>query len=653
MYHSAQFIAMRPLNIQRKPPLLVILFILLLFILSPWAPGVWAEEPSELEIGKGVPDFNFKLFDRKGSGVEYKAEIFGLEDQEEALELVKSVSDVFSLIQSPPPSLNLLRVRMEDDIGEMKKALGYCGFFKAVIKARIDSETDPPTVHFDIDPGPPFILTDLRIVNSSPASNGGLDMPKPGEVGLLRGRRYYGGDVVKAQEKILTELGRKGRPYPRVVKREIIADHASNKVNILFEVDPGKLAVYGPVSIEGLEEVDEQYIKNLIPWREGEIYNIIQVKEARTNMIETGLFSSAEITLGEVDDDNALPLTMKFKERPFRTVRAGVEYQTDLGPGGKLSWENRNILGGGERLTISLDVNQVEQTLGGSFRKPFFLDPSQALVITTGITDESSEAYESRSFEVLGALERTLSRNSLIGFGPRYRFITEDEKTRSFGLVNDLFNNESLILDPDKTYMLVSFPVYFKFNNSDDLFDPGSGGRLGLHWEPFTDAYQNSPGFWKLQASYSHYFELISDRRLVMAGKVVWGAVGAESRDDVPSDELMYSGGGGSVRGYAYQTAGDLDEDDEPLGGLSKLEVSFEARTKITKSFGLAAFLDGGRAFANEIKDPGKELYWGGGGGIRYYSPIGPFRADIAFPLNKRKGVDPDYQIYVSLGQSF
>ncbi|MFH1136249.1 MAG: BamA/TamA family outer membrane protein [Pseudomonadota bacterium] len=631
----------------------MLLFLMLIFWICGGAgQASWADEPPELEIGKDVPEFDFSIFDREKSGVEYKAEIVGVQD-DAVLEQMKSASDVFFLLDSPPASMNLLRIRVRDDIPEMKKALGYHGFFKAVIEARIDEDKKTPLVVFQVDPGPRFILEKVEILETKRSAAAGIDLPKPGEVGLLVGHGYYGEDVVKADEKILADLGRKGYPFPKVTGRKVIADHLENTVAITFTVERGALAVFGPLTIEGLNDIKAGYVLDLIPWREGDRFDSSAVKGARATLIESGLFSSAEITPGQLGADNVLPVTLKFKERPFRTMSAGVDYQTDLGPGGKLGWEHRNFFGAGERLEVALAVNQIEQTLGGSFRKPFFLEKSQALIIKSGITDESSEAYESRSFEVLGALERSLSRKSLFGLGARYRFITEDEKTKRFGLVNALFNGESLILNQDSTYGLVSFPLYFKFDGSDNLLDPSTGGRLGLHWEPFTDIFQNSKGFWKLLTSYSHYFEVIGERRLVLAGKVVWGVVGSETRNDVPKDELMYSGGGGSVRGYAYQYAGDLGIDKEPMGGLSKLEMSMEARTKLTKSLGLAAFLDGGRAYADEIKDPAHELFWGLGGGVRYYSPIGPFRADIAFPLNKRRGVDSDFQIYVSLGQSF
>ena len=120
----------------------------------------------------------------------------------------------------------------------------------------------------------------------------------------------------------------------------------------------------------------------------------------------------------------------------------------------------------------------------------------------------------------------------------------------------------------------------------------------------------------------------------------------------IPADERFYAGGGGSIRGYAYQTVSPLRE-GVPVGGKSLLELSLETRVRITEKVGIAAFLDGGGAFAAGFPDSDERLLWGAGLGVRYFTPIGPFRLDVAIPLNRREGLDDAFQVYISLGQAF
>jgi translocation and assembly module TamA len=133
----------------------------------------------------------------------------------------------------------------------------------------------------------------------------------------------------------------------------------------------------------------------------------------------------------------------------------------------------------------------------------------------------------------------------------------------------------------------------------------------------------------------------------------VGGIVGV-GRDELPADERFYAGGGGSVRGIPYRLAGPLDEDDEPLGGRSLVELGAEVRYRVTESIGAVLFLDGGTVSSSAYPDPfGEGLRWGAGPGLRYITPIGPLRVDLGFPLDRRRGVDDHFQLYLSIGQAF
>jgi translocation and assembly module TamA len=126
---------------------------------------------------------------------------------------------------------------------------------------------------------------------------------------------------------------------------------------------------------------------------------------------------------------------------------------------------------------------------------------------------------------------------------------------------------------------------------------------------------------------------------------------GAE-RDEIPADIRFYAGGGGSIRGYAYQSVGPT-QNNEPIGGRSLITMSAELRIKITEKMGLVAFVDGGSAFESAFQDFEETLQWGGGLGFRYFTAIGPLRLDVGIPINRRAGIDDSFQIYVSIGQAF
>ena len=98
--------------------------------------------------------------------------------------------------------------------------------------------------------------------------------------------------------------------------------------------------------------------------------------------------------------------------------------------------------------------------------------------------------------------------------------------------------------------------------------------------------------------------------------------------------------------------AGPLDANNNPIGGRSSLEMSLEARIKITQTIGIVPFFDAGSYYTNPVPQLDKQIFYGPGLGLRYYTPFGPLRLDVATPL-RRRSADSPVQVYISLGQAF
>ncbi len=103
----------------------------------------------------------------------------------------------------------------------------------------------------------------------------------------------------------------------------------------------------------------------------------------------------------------------------------------------------------------------------------------------------------------------------------------------------------------------------------------------------------------------------------------------------------------------AISWSGPLDDDDDPIGGRSKIEFGGEFRARVYGDFGLVPFFAAGNAYELVLPELSEEFQWAAGLGFRYYTAFGPLRLDVAFPLNPRSGVDDPFQIYFSIGQAF
>lgn len=573
--------------------------------------------------------------------------------------LLGEVSQAVQKKDDPPQSLSLLKRRAKGDLPEMQKVLRSFGFFRgkvglAIIPAEPDytpnpdnvqggPDSGPPpvkpvTVQFQIDPGPRFTFSQPSIGLAKDVPSGTLAPPTPAEAGISDNAPYAAIKVVEADKFILNHYKSNGYPFPKIAHREVVADFATNKVRVQFDVAPGARSLFGETRVEGLERLDPKYVYQLLPWKAGETYDIRLIDKARRVLFDTNLFGVVEFDNPEkVDNQDRLPITVRLKERAPRTIRLGIEYTTDYGPGVNGSWTHRNLFGMGEKLTASAIFNSKIRTAAIRFDKPMFMDKDNTFIVQSAFNDETTDAYDARSVDVSTILKRQFTKTFWVGGGAGFRYGRVKQES------NDRYS----------TYHLCYLPLTATQDTREDLLNPIQGYDLSLMMAPYQDVVNGDTRFYRYLLSGSTYYNFNSGDKVVLAVRAAFGQIFGISHDEMPADLRFYAGGGGSVRGYAYQLAGPL-QGDIPLGGLSVLTFSLELRFKITDSIGLVPFLDGGTAFLDRVPDFGtQDILYGAGLGLRYYTAIGPIRLDVAMPVNRRKGVDDSFQIYVSIGQSF
>jgi translocation and assembly module TamA len=191
------------------------------------------------------------------------------------------------------------------------------------------------------------------------------------------------------------------------------------------------------------------------------------------------------------------------------------------------------------------------------------------------------------------------------------------------------------------------------YDASDSLLDPTTGFRLSGRISPEASTH-NSQQFAYARAQFDASVYRPVSERVVAAARVRLGTIVGAGLFDIAPSRRLYSGGGGSVRGYGYQRLGPQDMDGDPIGGRGLAEVAIEARIRLSQfggNFGIVPFLDGGSLSTGSLPDF-RNWRFAAGVGARYYSSFGPIRIDLGVPLNRRKG-DGLLAVTVSLGQAF
>ena len=277
---------------------------------------------------------------------------------------------------------------------------------------------------------------------------------------------------------------------------------------------------------------------------------------------------------------------------------------------------------------------EIEQQVKASFRKPEFFGRDQALLGNVAFTNRDTDGFDEQSVAGFAGMEFAFAENwrGTAGIAPEYSDVEDEDGTRQF--------------------MLLGLPLSAGRDASDDRLNPTRGTRLDLTVTPYAGTGDDDVTFLTAVLGGSAYQAFGAKDRFVLAGRAQVASLVGEQTEEVPASKRFYAGGGGSVRGYEFQTVGPLDSDDDPLGGRSLVEVSGEIRVRITETIGVVPFVDGGTVFDSSYPDFDETFRWAAGLGLRYFTAVAPLRLDFAFPLDKRSG-DDDFQFYVSFGQAF
>ena len=133
------------------------------------------------------------------------------------------------------------------------------------------------------------------------------------------------------------------------------------------------------------------------------------------------------------------------------------------------------------------------------------------------------------------------------------------------------------------------------------------------------------------------------------------GSIFGAGKHEIPPPERFYAGSQNTIRGYRFLTVSPIEKrrHHKPVGGRSMFVYSLELRSRITKDIGLVGFWDIGNVYSDAIPNFERRLLQAVGVGLRYYTPVGPLRLDVAVPLNRRKDIDNYFEAYFSIGQSF
>ena len=542
-----------------------------------------------------------------------------------------------------------VQARAKEDEALAIRLLKSLGYYDASAVSTV--EPTPPTpgtptrykATVTASPGRLYTLgsIDLRANPTTPPTllrdNFALKVGDPIEAARIQG----------AEANLSLVMPQNGYPFGKVGERDILLEDQAEQATGAYSlpIDTGPRSSFGQLTTTGDPVFGLDHLNVFPRFKAGELYDSRKTDDLRDALVATGLFSTLAVEpqrTGKVNPDGTeqVDLLVRQTKGPDRSLGGTAGYSTGQGFRLEGTFTHRNLFPPEGALIASLVAGTQEQGLSGTFRRS-----------NAGRRDRTFSAIASANhsnYDAFNAFTGTLgvrwSYDSTPIWQKRITYYYGAELVGTNESVYNFARGERV----RRTYGIAALPGQIQWDTSDDLLNPTRGYRLKLNVSPETAVQGGVKPYARTMAEGTIYFP--ASKSLVLAGRARTGAIFGIARDDLAPSRRYYGGGGGSVRGYGFQRLGPFDPNGDPVGGRSLVEFAAEARYRFG-NFGIVPFVDAGNSYES-VTPSLSNLRLGAGIGGRFYTNFGPFRIDVATPLNPRPG-DGKIALYLSLGQAF
>lgn len=606
-------------------------------------PPIDQFEVNPVQFGQDAP------VDQKEVEVAYRFELDGLDaaDKEADIDLRKEFNSLSALKKGDGKAANtaMVRARLSEDSQLLQTILAAEGWYSPVVRTRVvpsrDEKDKTLSAVISVTPGQRYVFSDI-VITADPTLPPNLIADN---LALKVGEPIVADRVQGAEAQVAVALPENGYPFAQVGDRDILLDQATGKGVYTLPVTIGPRGRFDGFTTDGDLAFKVDHIRVLTRFRRGELYDSRKVDDLRKALVATNLFKAVSVQpvkSGEAVGDGTEYVTLNVHQEagPPRTIAGSVGYAAGQGLTAEGTWTHHNLFPPEGALIAHAVAGTQQQGAGLTFRRSNAGKRDRTLEVTAEAFHNDYDAYSAYT----GRLAARISRDSTP--------LWQKKITYAYGVellaTGETDYNAATGTRDRHTYYVAGVNGQLGFDTTDDLLNPAKGYRLTALVQPEATLNKGFDPYVRARMDASTYFS-VSDS-LVLAGRVRLGTIQGVGLYDIAPSRRLYAGGGGSVRGYAYQALGEQAADGKPVGGRSLNEASFEARYRFG-NYGLVAFIDAGQAY-RETMPQFNDLRYGVGIGGRFYTNFGPVRLDVATPIDRRPG-EARINVYVSIGQAF
>ncbi len=513
-------------------------------------------------------------------------------------------------------------------VEQARKAAQALGYYQA----QIDSQVKPspkadkgPQLVLSIEPGEPVRLREVTVRVEGPASEM-TAFRVPSSKALRPGAVLNHGNYEDAKRLIQNQASRYGFFSGHFLRQRLAVDPAAGVADIELVYDSGPRYQLGKVRFEGDAPFDESLLQRMVPFKQGTPYDSELIAELNNALQSIGYFEGVRVDAAPTAAvAQSIPVEVQLQTRKPRTMGLGLGFSTDVGPRGKANWTRHWVNPQGHSYGLETELSAPRQNVGLWYDIP--LDPP--------LTDKLRFAGGYQNEEIAG----TDSLSKLLTVGPEWHSKLPSGWQR---VVSLKWQREEYRLGDDSGLSTLLMPgVSYSYLRSDNRIDPHNGYRLQFDAQVAKEGLLSDTNLLHGNVLLKGLTTVAQNHRFL--GRVQFGGSATNGYKSVPPSLRFFAGGDQSVRGYDYQTLSPKNADGDRIGGRYLVAASAEYQYSIAEKWRLATFVDQGNSF-NSLELP--SLKTGVGFGVRWVSPVGPLRLDLAKALDDDGGI----RLHFSMG---
>ncbi len=547
-------------------------------------------------------------------------------------ELTKAIRTDLHLQQATTePKLTEARIRnlYHLAIEQITTTLQAKGYYNSTVTPEL-VEKDKWIATFTVNLGQPTRISSVSVHIEGPGQENkklkyALKTPK-----LILGHIITHADYEDTKDELLSDSNALGYLQAGFTESIIEVDRSNHTANIKFIINTSKQYVFGKLKFINSVYPDE-FLARFAPFKTGDAYELRKLIEFQANLESADLFSKIRFDpLTDLNDPNniTVPIDVRLTLKPKNRYNGSVGYGTDTGFRGSVGWLHRRTSTEGHKISANIYASQIRSTARVNYIIPGLRPATDRYIFGILAQQEDYEELYSRKAEISG--QKVMRRGRVESLYGLWYF------TETFRIVHGSPTLNKKYLLPTVRWMWINI-------KPSDIYEIGT--RADIRIRGGVQGVMSDNSVAEVEANAKQIFGITEKMRLLF--RTNFGAVMSKQFDVLPPSLRFFTGGDESVRGYRYNSLGPLADPGDPdsnTGGRYLFVASAELEHRLYHDVSGVVFFDAGNA-ALSMNIP---LALGAGAGIRYKTPIGKFRLDLAKPLNTV--VNKHWRVHVNFG---